>query len=117
MRLHRCRARPAATAALLVLLVAPLAACSDEDQTRINRKLDELGKEAQQKLKEADPRIQEGVRDAQEVVGKGVEAAGELIQKRGAELQKGGEELQKGARDTSASSLPDTLSADASGRT
>lgn len=105
MKLHRCRAHPAATAALLVLFVAPLAACSNEDQTQLNRKLEELGKEAQQKLKEAEPRIQEGVRDAQEVVGKGVEAAGELIQKRG-------EELQKGARDTSASSLPDTLSPD-----
>jgi hypothetical protein len=106
VKLHRCRALPAAS--LLVLLVAPLAACSKEDQTQIDRKLDELGKEAQEKLEEAKPQIQKGVRDAQEAVGKGVEAAGELI-------EKGGEELQKGARDTSDSSLPDTLSSDASG--
>ncbi len=105
MTLSRLSARPAAVAATLLLLALPLAACSKENHQQVEQKLDQLSKEAQQKLEEAEPRIQEGVRDAQKMVGKGVEAAGELI-------QKGGEELQNEARDTSKSSLPDTVTPD-----
>jgi hypothetical protein len=101
----RLSANPAAIAATLLLVTLPAAACSKENQAQVDQKLEQLSKEAQQKLEEAKPRVEAGVRDAQKAVGKGVEAAGELI-------QKSGEELQDGARDTSQSSLPDTVTPD-----
>jgi parvulin-like peptidyl-prolyl isomerase len=113
---HRFPARLAALAATLLALAFPIVSCSKEDRSQVDQKVDELGKEteqkldelgeqAEQKLKEAEPQVRESMRDAQQAVGKGVEAAGELI-------QKGGEELQQEARDTTKSTLPDTVTRD-----
>ena len=109
MTFSRLSVHAAAFAAILLLVTLFAVACSKENQAQVDQKLDELSKEAQQKVDEAKPRIEAGVRDAQKAVGKGVEAAGELI-------QKGGEELQDEARDTSQSSLPDTVAPDTAPR-
>jgi dsDNA-specific endonuclease/ATPase MutS2 len=103
--LYRSTFRVAVVAAVLLIGTLAAGGCKKEDQAQVNQKLDELSKEAQQKMEEAKPRVEAGVRDAQKAVGKGVEAAGELI-------QKGGEELQKKGRDTSNTTLPDTLTPD-----
>jgi hypothetical protein len=107
--IDRSPVRRGVIAAGLLLLALPLAACSKQDEAEVNRKLDEAGQKAEEKWKQAEPEIKEGVRDAGEAVGKGVEAAGELI-------QKGGEELQEEARDTTKSTLPDTVRPDTAGR-
>jgi hypothetical protein len=109
VKVHRFPARLATLVAFLSFVVLPVVTCSNEDQSQVEQKLDQLGKEAEQKLKEAEPQVREGIRDAQKAVGKGVEAAGELI-------QQGGEELQQEARDTTESSLPDTVTRDTATR-
>ncbi len=98
-------ALPRAAAAVSLLAILPLAGCDREDKAEVDRALDELGEKAEQTWKEAQPQIKEGVRDAGEVVGKGIEAAGEV-------MQRSGEKLQDEARDTTDSTLPDTVSGD-----
>lgn len=88
-------------AAALVLLLAT-SACGREDRGDLEERLGEVGRDVDEALDEAEPKIEEAVRDAGKAVGKGMEAAGEVI-------QKGGEELQDGVRDTTASTLPDTV--------
>lgn len=100
--------RCVAAATVLLLLTLPLASCDREDQAEVDEKLKEVEEDVERAWEKAEPEVREGVRDAGEAVGKGLEAAGELI-------QRGGAELQEEARDTSASTLPDTVSRDKGG--
>lgn len=102
MRLERAPFGAAAVFAAALCLVLPAAACDREDQDRMQEDLNELGEKAEEAIEEARPKVEEGVREAGEAVGKGLEVAGEVI-------QKGGEELQEDLRDTTATTLPDTV--------
>jgi predicted small secreted protein len=114
--LDRSRASVAAIAAALLLLALPVAGCDRDNKKQVekdleragkqaDRQLDELGNKAEKAWEDAKPHVEKGMRDAGKAVGKGIEVAGEAI-------QKGGEELQKEARDTSQSTLPDTVTKD-----
>ena len=102
---NHTRRGAAAFLAIVFLAALSLAGCDREDRADVERSVDEAGEEAEEAWNEAEPEIREGLRDAGEVVGKGVEAAGEVI-------QRGGEELQEEARDTTATTLPDTVASD-----
>jgi F0F1-type ATP synthase membrane subunit b/b' len=102
---ERSLARLAAVTACTFFLALPMAACDREDQAKVEEELEQVEENVDEALEDAEPVIEEGVREAGKAVGKGVEAAGELI-------QKGGEELQEEVRDTSASTLPDTVTKD-----
>lgn len=94
---------PFAVALALFLSTLPLAGCDREDQADVDRTLDEASEKVDAAVEKAEPAVQEGLRDAGEAVGKGLEAAGEVV-------QQGGENLQEEARDTTETTLPDTVS-------
>lgn len=101
---QRLRARGAVLAAT-ALVTLPLIACDREDEAQVEEQLDRLGKQAGQAWEKAKPELEEAGRKAGNAVGKGLEAAGEAI-------ERGGEELQEEVRDTTVSSLPDTVTRD-----